>query len=272
MDEQLPSPSVIPQSPSTPSKNASKSSVTTPSTPPSKKLIISVSNQFLARGVTLASVVERLEKGYWLETTLDSIKETKTVGPKPKVMLCKDGITSYGNLQVFTNPKTGGVICMAVSSSDECLHCVYKAPMVERVGVPIRVIKKTEEIEAFFSHSLTTDASPNGPPVNRKAPEGVEGLVVATDSCCSYECAYSRLLILKAIDPSPHWINSEQILDYLFKLAYPGKKLRPAKDIRLLKRFGGHLSYYEYHEENHFYKEVSGYYRLSIPSQFLWSQ
>lgn len=64
-------------------------------------------------------------------------------------------------------------------------------------------------------------------------------------SFCSYECAYALLLLLKSRNPGMY-SESENLLKRLFEHDHPGKKLRPANDFWLQRKYGGPLDHKEY--------------------------
>ncbi len=69
-------------------------------------------------------------------------------------------------------------------------------------------------------------------------------------SFCSYECAYALLLILKCRNQGMY-SESENFLKRMFEFDHPGKRLRPANDFWLQRKYGGPLNRKEY-IKNHY--------------------
>lgn len=82
-------------------------------------------------------------------------------------------------------------------------------------------------------------------------------LVIHYEGCyCSYRCTLGALHDRDRPGYRPsnvHYRESGTILRDLFRLSYPGETLTPAGDTRLLKKFGGSLTYEQYHQTSYRY-------------------
>lgn len=98
----------------------------------------------------------------------------------------------------------------------------------------------------WCSHTTTIKKQNMGIPIEGSFSVEEQKFYYKTEGIfCSYECAYALLIVLSCRNPGLY-INSENILKYMFDQDFPDQKLQPANDFWLQSAYGGPLREKDY--------------------------
>lgn len=210
---------------------------------------VSINPSFFLKKIDPCQVYEKYKNGKYSHLSLPESKEKKMEkhtselfnkyeqNMENPIFIFKDK-ANYNQVVATSNCQketTGSFIC------DWCRY-PFKG---ERVGIPLKV-----EIE-------------KGMPT-----------IVHNEGCfCSFECCLSEVKWRRGVSFSyrdPLYMDSEQLLRYVYRLCYPkGEVLREAPDFRLLRNNGGSIDLDDFFSKTHKYVRTSQVLQNPVRVQYL---
>ncbi len=209
--------------------------------------IINQSPTLLLKGLNYNRVIEKYNRGEYQDYKInnENQKSVKSVnlpatatnkifiGDKSSddiySLKLKDGQSKQVLTTNITRFKTHELNGEKKKVGFRCLYCRNDYDY-ESLGVPVRISFK------------------NNPPRAKGGPEEINCYM--DGDTCGFECSLSQYLLHRH---DPLYLNSEQILRFMYKQLYPGSHLHEAPDYRLLSSCGGSVTAQEYHKNKHLY-------------------